>query len=310
MATQVLRDLDATGVDRRVPAECVLASRDGQLLGADLRVYQFHSHQTNIPPLRDTAVIAWQTRAEIALRCGDISSRTQMSPWDFSILRPGFESNWRWNTSFKAVVLYINERRLARIASEVFDRDVESIIIRESFQLQDPVIQHGISSLATELRSDHFGGALYADALLTQLCVHMLRHHANARLKEPKCPGALSASQSRQIVDYIESNLAADLSLESLCGIAGMSQYHFARLFKKRFGIPPHAYIQQRRVERAHQLILNSDLALKEIVFSTGFYDQSHMTKSFKRTFDTTPTALRRASSGLRALPDSSPSAT
>lgn len=298
MASQSLSDVDATGVDRRVPAECVLATRDGQLPGADLRVYQFHSHHTNVPPLRDIAVIAWQTRAEIALRCGAISSRTQMSPWDFSILRPGHESIWQWNTSFKAVVLYINERRLAKIASEVFDRHVESVLIRESFQLQDPVIQHGVASLATELRGDHFGGALYAEALVTQLCVHMLRHHADTRLREPRCPGALSANQGRQVADYIESNLSADLSLESLCRIAGMSPFHFARLFKKRFGAPPHAYVQQRRVERARHLILHSDMALKEVVFSAGFYDQSHMTKSFKRTFDTTPTELRRAATG------------
>lgn len=298
MDSQSSKDVDATGVDRRVPAECVLASRAGQLPGAELRVYQFHSHQTNVPPLRDIAVIAWQTRAQIALRCGTISSQTQMSPWDFSMLRPGYESIWRWNTSFKAVVLYLNERRLARIASEVFDRHVENVQIRESLQLQDPVIRNGIASLATELKGEEFGGALYTDALMTQLCVHLLRHHADTHLREPRCPGALGASQARRVADYIESNLAADLSLEELCRVAGMSQYHFARSFKKRFGAPPHAYVQTRRAERARHLVLHSDMALKEIVFSAGFYDQSHMTKSFKRMFDTTPMELRKAASG------------
>lgn len=288
-------DVDASGVDRRVPAECTLATRSGQLPGADLRVYQFHSRHTNVPPLRDVAVIAWQTRAQIALRCGSISSRTYMSPWDFSILRPGHESVWQWNTAFQAVVLYLNERRLAQIASDVFDRNIESMHIRESFQVQDPIIRGVVAALAAELRDDPVGSALYSEALVTQLCVHLLRHYVDTRVREPRCPGGLSAAQARQVADYIESNLGADLSLESLSRIAGMSQFHFARLFKVRFGLPPHAYVQQRRVERARDLILHSDMAMKEVVFAAGFYDQSHMTKSFKRTFKSTPTQLRNS---------------
>ena len=294
MARPTFEDVDAKGVDRQVPADCVLATGDGQLPGADLRVYQFHSRNTIVPPLRDIAVIGWQTPAKIALRCGTISSRTQMSPWDFSILRPGYESNWQWNISFRAVVLYLNERRLANFASEMFDRHVDTVLIRESFQLKDPVIHNIIAALADEIRGGELGGAIYTEALVRQLCVHLLRRHADTRLTEPRCQGALSPYQARQVADYIESNLATDLSLESLRRVAGMSHFHFARMFKKRFGTPPHSYVQQRRVERARHLIQNTDMALKEVVFSTGFYDQSHMTKSFKRAFNATPTQIRQ----------------
>lgn len=297
MTHHAAKDVDASGVDRSVPAECVLATRDGQLPGAELRIYQFHSHQTQVPPLRDVALIAWQTRAEITLRCGTISSQAQMSPWDFSILRPGYESIWRWNTAFRAVVLYINERRLAAMASEVFDHHVDHVLVRESFQLQDPIIQHAIGLLATELRGERLGNSLYSEALLTQICIHVLRHHAESSLRAPRCPGALSAVQARQIADYIENHLASDLSLGALAKVAGISQFHFARLFRKRFDLPPHAYVQQRRVERARDLLVQSDMALKEIVCATGFYDQSHLTKSFKRSFDATPAEVRRTAS-------------
>ncbi|MBI2693591.1 AraC family transcriptional regulator [Mycobacterium nebraskense] len=275
-----------------------MATRDGELPGANLRVYQFHSRHTQVPPLRDIAVIAWHTSAQIALRCGPIRSRTQMAPGDFSILSPGYESAWQWSRSFRATVLYINERRLTDFASEVFDRHVDRVAVREAFQVRDPVIQHGIAALAMELHGDAFGGGLYREALLTQLCVHMLRHHAETRLRAPRCPGALSAVQARQVAEYIDGNLAGSLSLHSLARVAGMSQYHFARLFKNRFGTPPHAYVQQRRVERARQIIVDSDMALKEVVGATGFCDQSHMTKSFKRAFDMTPAELRNLASG------------
>lgn len=298
MTPEDFENVDATGVDRLVPATCVVATRDGELPGANLRVYQFHSRHTQVPPLRDIAVIAWHTPAQIALRCGAIRSCTQMSPGDFSILRPGYESAWRWSRSFQATVLYLNERRLADVASEVFDRHVENLAIREAFQVRDPVIQHGIAALAAELRRDEFGGALYKEALLTQLGVHILRHHAEARLQAPRCPGALSAGQARQVAEFIDANLAADLSLRSLARIGGMSQYHFARLFKRRFGAPPHAYVQLRRIERARHLILHTDMALKEVVGATGFCDQSHLTRSFKRAFGVTPAELRNEASG------------
>lgn len=295
MSLQSTRSVDASGVDRSVPAECVLATRNGQIPGAELRTYQFHSHQTQVPPLRDIALIAWQTRAEIALRCGAIDSQATMSPQDLSILRPGQESSWRWNTGFRATVLYLDERRLSTMASEVFDRPVDHVLVRESLRLQDPVIQQAIALLASELHNERPGNALYADALLTQICIQMLRHHAEANLRPARCPGALSASQALHIADYIDHHLASDLSLRVLSKIAGISPFHFARLFRKRFELPPHAYVQQRRVERARQLLVQSDLALKEIVFATGFYDQSHLTKCFRRSFDATPTELRKA---------------
>lgn len=218
-----------------------------------------------------------------------------MSPWDFSILRPGYESTWRWNTSFRTMVLFLSSQRLASMASDVFDHQVDQVEVRESLQLQDSVIQHVVASLATELRGERPGATFYSEALLTQLCIHILRNHSEARLKAPRNRGALSAMQGRHVTDFIDDNLASDLSVGVLSKVAGISQYHFARLFRKRFGMPPHAYVQHKRVERAHQLLVHGDMALKEIVCATGFYDQSHLTKSFKKLYSMTPGEVRRS---------------
>lgn len=296
MTQPLSSDLDPHGVDRSLPAQCVLATCEGQLRGADLRIYDFHSYDAQLAPLRDVTLIAWQTRADVALRCGGIRTQAQMSPWDFSILRPGYESTWRWNTSFRTMVLFLNSQRLASMASDVFDQHVDRVEVRESLQLQDSVIQHVVASLAAELRNERLGTTFYSEALLTQLCVHLLRNHSNFSFKERRCRGALSGMQGRHVTGFIEGNLASDLSIGVLSKVAGISQYHFARLFKKRFGLPPHAYVQHRRAERAHQLLVQGDMALKEIVCATGFYDQSHLTKSFKRLYSMTPGELRRFS--------------
>lgn len=287
-------EIGPNGVDCRVPAECTLATKEGQWSGADLRRYDFHGQRTHVPPLRDLAVITYHSRADIALQCGRISDQNQMRPWDLSILRPGLESRWRWASSFKATVIYLSERKLAAVAEEVFDRDIKSVSINESFRLKDWVIRNAVISLTSELDSDNLGGPLYSDCIVTQLCVHLLRHYASVELRLPRCTGALNPRQSRLVSEYVEDNLAGDLSLQTLASVAEISAYHFARLFKKRFGTPPHAYVQQKRLEKARKLILHSDMALKEIVAASGFYDQSHMTHSFKRHYATTPTGMRK----------------
>jgi len=94
--------------------------------------------------------------------------------------------------------------------------------------------------------------------------------------------------------DAMDRAYAEPLDVRAVAAVAYLSEAHFSRSFRAVFGETPNRYLQRRRVERARQMVLQSHLPLKEIVCTTGFYDQSHMTKAFKRTFDATPTELRR----------------
>ena len=100
---------------------------------------------------------------------------------------------------------------------------------------------------------------------------------------------------------FIQDNLASDLSLDAIAQEAGLSCYHFARLFTEAFGIAPHQYVIQARVERAKLLITQSRLPLGEVAQHVGFSDQSHFTRHFKRLVGVTPRAFAH---------DTSPNAT
>jgi AraC family transcriptional regulator len=78
-----------------------------------------------------------------------------------------------------------------------------------------------------------------------------------------------------------------------MAGIARLSPYHFARQFKASTGIPPHAYVIARRVERARQLLQGGDLSLAEIAARAGFLDQSQLSRHFKRLVGVTPRKFR-----------------
>ena len=84
------------------------------------------------------------------------------------------------------------------------------------------------------------------------------------------------------------------ISLENIAGAVGLSRFHFLRLFKETTGLPPHAYLIQRRVELARQSIEKGS-PLADAAIEAGFADQSHLTRRFKAVYGVTPGEYRKA---------------
>lgn len=88
--------------------------------------------------------------------------------------------------------------------------------------------------------------------------------------------------------DYLIANYAENVSLEKLAGIANLSPFHFNRVFSQQFGIPPHAFQLQLRISQAKRL-LREGMEIAQTAVQTGFADQSHLTRHFKRVIGITP---------------------
>lgn len=106
--------------------------------------------------------------------------------------------------------------------------------------------------------------------------------------KYPLAPQAV-----QRALDYIHANLARKLRLEDIAGSARMSVFHFSRTFRKSTGTGPHRYLVQARVERVRTLLASSDRSLAAIADETGFSDQSHMSKVFRKFTGMSPKAFR-----------------
>ena len=81
--------------------------------------------------------------------------------------------------------------------------------------------------------------------------------------------------------------------LEALAAVAGVGVWTFARHFRESFGRTPHAYVIERRIDRARRLLAQGGLPIKEVASVCGFADQAHMTRVFQTHLHTTPAALR-----------------
>ena len=110
-----------------------------------------------------------------------------------------------------------------------------------------------------------------------------------------KGPGLKSLPR---INDYIRANLEQELSLTDLAAVAELSPSYFLRAFKAATGQTPHRFLMERRVQRACELLRETDWALAEITFACGFASQSHMTDAFKRHLGVTPGRYRRNALG------------
>ena len=109
-----------------------------------------------------------------------------------------------------------------------------------------------------------------------------------------RLPRGLSKPQLRRVMAYIEDHLEHPLSLARLAGVAGGSASHLKTLFKRSTGLPVHAYVVQRRVERAKALLVRGELPASQVALAAGFAHQSHMARCMRRVLGVTPTAVVR----------------
>jgi AraC family transcriptional regulator len=105
---------------------------------------------------------------------------------------------------------------------------------------------------------------------------------------------ALLGWQIRRVQEYVDAHLSSRILVSDMSGIVQRSEAHFARAFKKTFGICPHAYVLRRRVEKASHLMLVSDGSLSDIAVACGMTDQAHLCKIFRQMTGQTPAAWRR----------------
>jgi AraC-like DNA-binding protein len=113
--------------------------------------------------------------------------------------------------------------------------------------------------------------------------------------------GAAAAYQRVDIArEYLERHFAKSVTLDELSEVAGVSSFHLIRIFKKTLGLPPHMYLAQFRIERAKEMLRNG-APIAATAFATGFSDQSHLTRKFKRIVGVTPGQYSMAYAERRA---------
>ena len=110
---------------------------------------------------------------------------------------------------------------------------------------------------------------------------------------------AAESAHLRRAKDLVDRSYSEPLDVVSLARQAHVSPYHFSRRFKEAFGETPHQYVLTRRVERAQELLRNTELSVTEICLEVGFQSLGSFSSAFNRVSGMTPTAYRATIAGF-----------
>lgn len=101
--------------------------------------------------------------------------------------------------------------------------------------------------------------------------------------------------RAHEVAAHIEAHHAAELPLGALAAIAGMSPFHFLRLFQRELGLTPHQYLIRTRLRRAVALLRDTRFSVTEVALAVGYGDLSNFVRTFRKQVGCTPEAFRRA---------------
>ncbi|MEL1263518.1 AraC family transcriptional regulator [Pseudoxanthomonas putridarboris] len=130
---------------------------------------------------------------------------------------------------------------------------------------------------------------LYGDSLTAAIGARLFERPKEAKGSE----SGLSPVQLKDAIGYLEAKLPARVDLATLAELAGLSQSHYSRAFKASTGLAPYQWQLQARIERAKDLLLNTNGGLEQVAEATGFADAVHFGRTFRKVTGATPAAWR-----------------
>jgi AraC-like DNA-binding protein len=154
--------------------------------------------------------------------------------------------------------------------------------------INDNHLAHLIRHLHRTLESSE--STLERETIFMVTMAQLIRRHA---ADKPILPLTQAEPQAiSQIRDYLEANYAENISLNQLAELVNFSPFYLNRVFRQMMGLPPYAYLTQVRITNAKRL-LRLGQPLAQVALETGFVDQSHLNRHFKRFVGVTPGQYR-----------------
>lgn len=200
------------------------------------------------------------------------------------------ETRLELDAPLECLHLFMPASLLERSALADYDIDPDRTRLAYAAAVADPVMAQLGGSLQAFMRSgDRHDDRIFCDGIRTAVAARLMGHYTLDRWRVPPPAPTLDRRRLKRVLEFIESNLAASISLDSLAGEACLSPFHFARLFREAMGVPPHRYVNERRVEAAKAMLAADDASLAQIALDTGFASQASFTRVFGKATGMTP---------------------
>jgi len=195
-------------------------------------------------------------------------------------------------TVYERIIIYVDPGYLQRMSTE--DCDLLSLfsgssghVLRLKEQRRKAVFSLA-GKLETDLAHDAFGRAVLSQADLLHLLVELGRSMTDSTANLPR-PSVPENRRVQEIMEYLDRNLTEEIDIDRLAEAFFISKYYMMRLFRKQTGTTVHAYLTQKRLLRAREL-MNGGMQAMEACYACGFHSYSSFTRAYGKYFGTTPT--------------------
>jgi AraC family transcriptional regulator len=244
--------------------------------------------------------LAWSVSGEV-----DFQEREGDGPWITNRIKKGsffltsggapYECRWKAVTSEPFISMHVSIELplLRRAMEEVFGGDAAKARLKDLSAFTDATLDWLMEKLHDELMRRR-ASPLLVQGLAQAIAVHLARNYAEV-MEEPQSNSpSLPGFKLRQITDWMGEHVADEFNLDQLAAKAGLSKFHFIRLFKTATGLSPSHYLQKLRLDKAKRLLRETKQSVVAIGLDVGYPNPSHFARIFRRETGLSPSDYRR----------------
>jgi AraC family transcriptional regulator len=226
---------------------------------------------------------------------GEALEKTLIGPRRMCLTPGNAITKWQHHGHPEILQMYLRQSIYDSVVAEMYGCDAAAAEIVPRFAMTDPLLEQLAVAIHTALRDGSAEDGLYIDTLAQMIAAHLARFHSTrSRPPRPASPDGIPGWRMRRLIAFIEEHLEGNLSLETMAAQVDVSPLYLARAFKTAIGQSPHQYVLSRRLERAKDLLRNTDTPIVEVALASGFSSQSHLSNWFVRLVGVSPALYRR----------------
>lgn len=226
-------------------------------------------------------------------RCNGTTQEIPMEAPGLDMMSATYERDYgRWECEPGGETICV--RLPPDVMQHYVQEDAYHFDLQTGYCKKDDRLVEAIFGLADEIQNGFPNGMLYAEGMSLMIVGWLSRHHSAKPMSGASQARGLSAVQQARVREFVVTHLDSDISVEAMADEAGLSPFHFSRLFRATFGMPPYRYVLQARIARAaHLLRADKRRTVADIALEVGFASQAHMTHAFKSCMGQTPARWR-----------------
>lgn len=261
-----------------------------------------------LPPTVDTLhlpsvsepFLAWTMSGEV-----DFQERENEQPWithrikkgSFFLTSGGAPYDVRWKAvnseAFETMLVFVELPLLQSALEEVFGEGAAQAQLRDLSAFTDVALDSLMERLRDELMRPQ-ASPLFVQGIAQAIAIHLARDYGETSEESRSGSPSLPGYKLRQITDWMAEHVTEEFNLARLAAQAGLSKFHFQRLFKSATGISPSHYHINLRMNEARRLLRETKKSIVDVALDVGYANPGHFSQLFRRETGMSPSEYRR----------------